>query len=275
VIAAAPPPQTPGEGDCASLLLPAPPIEHGFKLPGGRRAVLRDPYGGLVSRNRLFVQFTVKSPQREQLVDHVEWRLDGGAVAGNRGGAYSLLLQSTKLQAGAHSLTAHVVLRDGSAVDKSTDLNVTDCQRASFFGDVLTQRSAALSVGSGGPALRSLGFTAVKGVRTRLPRGRVVGGLSFFDGTYPLRAQAPKPLTLRAPRRGGVLLRQGSLKVTARPGKRDFLLVTGLPANTRGVRIELRGVLRPRRACPLRATVRATLVPAGGGAAALDSSERC
>jgi hypothetical protein len=275
VIAAVPPQQTPGQGECASLLLPAPPIEHAFKLPGGQRAVLRDPYGGVVSRNRLFVQFTVKSPQRDQLVDHVEWRLDGGALAGNRGGAYSLLLQSTKLQAGAHSLSAHVVLRDGSAVDKATDLNVTDCQRASFSADVLGRSGASLAVGSGGPALRSLGFTVVKGVRTRLPRGRVVGSLAFFDGTFPFRAQAPKPLTLRGPRRGGVLLRQGSLKVTARPGQRDFLIVTGLPANTRGVRIALRGVLRPSRTCPLRATVRATLVPAGGGAAALDSSERC
>jgi hypothetical protein len=237
--------------------------------------VLRDPYGGLVSRNGLFVQFTVKGPQRDQLVDHVEWRLDGAAIAGNRGGAYSLLLQSRKLQAGAHSLTAHVVLRDGSAVDKSSDLNVTDCQKAFFFSGVLGRRSASLSVGSGGPALRSLGFTVAKGVRARLPRGRVVGSLTFFDGTLPYRTQAPEPLTLRAPRRGGVLLRQGSLKVTARPGRRDFLIVTGLPANTSDVRIQLRGVLRASHTCPTHATVRATLVPAGGGAGALDSSERC
>jgi hypothetical protein len=272
VIAGAPPPQP---ATCASLLLPAPPIEHAFKLPGGRRAVLRDPYGGVVSRNRLFVQFTVKSARRDQLVDHVEWRLDGAAIAGNRGGRYSLLLQSTKLQAGAHSLTAHVAARDGSTVDKSIDLNVTDCQKATFGAELRDRRGAELSVGSGGPALRSLGFTAVRGVRTRLPRGRVVGSLAFVDGTLPFRAQAPKPLTLRAPRRGGVLLRQGSLKVTARPAKRDFLIVTGLPAKTTGVRIRLRGVVRMSRTCPTHATVRATLVPSGGGGAALDSSERC
>jgi hypothetical protein len=199
VIAQAPPP-------CPSLLLPGRPIEHAFKLPGGERAVLRDPYGGLVSRNRLFVQFTVKAADREKLLDHVEWSLDGTAVGGNRGGRYSLLLQSTKLQAGDHSLTAHVVERDGGAVDKSVDLRVTDCQPVTFFADLLRRSGATLSVGSGGPSLRGVGFTAVQGVRARIARrsrGRTAGTLTFFDGTFPYRAHAPQPLTLPVPRRRG------------------------------------------------------------------------
>jgi hypothetical protein len=284
VIAAVPPQQTPGAGDCSSLITPSRAIEHAFKLPGGQRAVLRDPYGGLVFRNRLFVQFSVKSgdsAQRSRLIDHVEWRLDGDATAlgRNGGGPYALRIPSTRLAAGEHSLTAHVALRDGSAVDKTTDLRVSDCQPVTFFGDVLGHRGATLSVGSGGPSLRGVGFTAVRGVRVTIPRaarGRTVGTLSFFDGTFPYRAQAPKALTLRAPRRGGVLLRRGSMTVTFRPGRRDFLLVTGLPANTRGVRLLLkRRVVRASRPCPVRTTVRATVLGADGGAAALDSGSRC
>lgn len=279
----APPQQTPGQGECASLITSGQAIEHAFKLPGGQRAVLRDPYGGLVFRNRLFVSFAVKSgdsAQRSRLIDHVEWSLDGDpAVVGrNRGGPYALQVPSTRFQAGEHSLTAHVILRDGTAVDKSSDLRVTDCQPVTFFGDVLGKRSATLSVGSGGPSLRSLGFSALKGVRAAVPRrarGRSAGTLSFFDGTFPYRLATPKPLTLRVPRRGGVLLHRGALKVTLRPGRRDFLLVTGLPASTRGVRIALRGLLRTSRPCPVSTTIRATVLGADGGAAAVDSGGRC
>jgi hypothetical protein len=115
--------------------------------------------------------------------------------------------------------------------------------------------------------VRGVGFTIAKGLRARIPRGRSAGTLSLSG--------APQALPLRAPKRGGVLLRRGALKVTLRAGRGDFLLVTGLPAGTSGVRVTLRGVLRKTRPCPVTATVRATLVGADGGAAALDSGGRC
>ena len=244
MIAQAPPP-------CSSLLLPGRPIEHAFKLPGrGRgRAVLRDPYGGLVTHRRRSVRFTVKGPG----LDHVDWQLDGGAVTGNRGGRLSLLVPSSSLQTGEHGLTAHVVLRDGGAVDKTIDLAVTDCAPASF-----TAGASALAVDSGGPALRGVAFAAGRGMRARIPRGQVAGTLALGGARF----------ALRAPRRGGVLLRRGSLRVVMRAGRGDFLAIAGLPPDTSAVRLTLRGVLR---GC---GTLRATLAVSGGGAAALDD-ERC
>src|SRR3954447_23725445 len=96
IVAAGPAPAaTPGEGPCAALTISGKPVEHAFKLPGGQRAALRDPYGGLIFRNRLFVSFAVRTAstaQRRKLIDHVEWRLDDDASAfpRNRGGAYAL-----------------------------------------------------------------------------------------------------------------------------------------------------------------------------------------
>jgi hypothetical protein len=242
VIAQAPPP-------CPSLLLPGRPIEHAFKLPGGGRAVLRDPYGGLVAHQRRSVRFTVKGAGLER----VDWQLDGAPVTGNRGGPLSLLVPSSSLQTGEHGLTAHVVLRDGGAVDETIDLRVTDCVPASF-----TAGASALAVDSGGPGLRGVGFAAGKGVRARIPRGHVAGALAL----------GAAKLTLRAPRRGGVLLRHGSLKVVMRAGRGPFLVITGLPPDTSAVRLTLRGVLR---GC---GTLRATLAASEGGAAALDD-KRC
>lgn len=231
---------------CESLLLPSRAIEHAIKLPGGRRALLRDPYGGLVPRKRRTVRFTVKG----QGIDHVDWQVDGAAVQGGR----SLLLPSASLQSGEHRLSAHVVLGDGAAADKTIDIRVTDCAPVSF-----TASPSALVVDSGGPDLRGVGLTAVKGVRARLPRGRAVGTLTLGGGPA---------LPLRAPRRGSVLLRRGTLKVALRAGHGDVLVVTGLPAGTSTVRLALRGVLR---GC---GTLRATMVAAEGGAAALDD-RRC
>lgn len=242
MIAQAPPP-------CPSLLLPSRPIEHAIRLPDGGRALLRDPYGGLVSHKRRSVRFTVKGAG----LDHVDWQLDGAPVAGNRGGPLALLVPSSSLQTGEHGLTAHVVLRDGGAADKTIDLRVTDCAPASF-----TATRSTLTVDSGGPGLRGVAFAAGKGLRARIPRGHGAGTLTLGMET----------LTLRAPRRGGVLARRGSLKVVMRAGHGDFLVVTGLPAGTGAVRLTLRGVLR---GC---GTLRATLAAAEGGAAALDD-RRC
>src|SRR4051794_26209895 len=85
----------PRPGACSALSISGKPTEHAFKLPGGERAALRDPYGGLIFRNRLFVSFAVRTAttaQRRSLVDHVEWLLDGNAstFGRNRGGAYAL-----------------------------------------------------------------------------------------------------------------------------------------------------------------------------------------
>jgi hypothetical protein len=286
VIAAPPPP-------CSALSIPGRAVEHRFALPGGRPAVLRDPHGGLIFRNRLFVSFSVRvgtPAQRKQLVDHVEWQLDADAapLRSNRGGAYALLLKSTRIPAGEHKLTAHVVLRDGRTKDETIDLAATDCQPVSFFGDVAvnkgTRAEALLRVGSGGPALRQVSFTAGQALRATVPaarRGRAAGTLSFFDGRFPLRLSAPKALTLRFPARAAgpnvVLLRHGALTVTLHPGRRRMLDVRGLPAHTTGVSLRLLpGVIAPPHGCPVRSTIVATLVATGhGGTATASAGDRC
>jgi len=281
---------TPGEGACAAFSVPGRAIEHPFELPGGQRALVRDPYGGLIFRNRLFVSFvvrTVDKAQREQVIDHVEWMLDGdpAPLARNRGGRYALLVPSTRFPAGQHQLTAHVVLRDGQALDEAIDVNATDCQPVTFFADIAVSRgrraAATLSVGSGGPPMRRVTFTALRGVRAAAPaalRGRAIGTLSFFDGTSVRQAVG---LTLRLPRRaaGGsvVVLRRGALRVTLHPGRRRLLDVNGLPDGTTGVRVRLApGIVAPRRGCPVRADLVATVLAGrGSGAAAVRSGVRC
>ncbi|HEY3021779.1 MAG TPA: hypothetical protein VGJ32_16390 [Solirubrobacteraceae bacterium] len=284
---------SPGEGECAALSVPGRAIEHPFVLPGGERAVLRDPYGGLVFRNRLFVSFVVKTvdkARRDQLVDHVEWRLDGDAtaLARNRGGRYALLLPSTGFPAGQHQLTAHVVLHDGQALDKTIDVNATDCQPVTLNADIAVNRGrrapVTLSVGSGGPPMRTVAFTALRGLRATAPaalRGRAAGTLSFFDGVSNPGAPRGPASTLRLPRRASgrivVLLRRRALRVTLHPGRRRLLDVSGLPEGTTGVRVRLAsGVVAPRRSCPVRADLVATVLGGrGSGAAAVRASVRC
>ena len=281
---------TPGEGECAAFSVPGRAIEHPFRLPGGQRALLRDPYGGLIFRNRLFVSFALKTAQREQVVDHVEWLLDGDGAPlnANRGGRYALQVPSTTFPAGQHQLTARVVMPDGQAVDKAIDVNATDCQPVTLRADIALRRGrrapATLSVGSGGPPMRSLAFTALRGLCARAPaglRGRVAGTLSFFDGTDTEGAPQGQPSTLRLPRRVAgrsvVLLRSGDLRVTLHPGGRRLLDVTGLPDGVTGVRVRLvGGVVAPRHGCPVRAALAATVI--GGrrsGAAAVRTRVGC
>jgi len=281
---------TPGQGACSTLQIPGRAVEHAFKLPGGQRAVLRDPYGGLIFRNRLFVSFVVKVADREALIDHVQWLLDGDATTlrRNQGGKFALKLQSTRFPAGAHKLTAHVFLRDGTTVDKTIDVSATDCQPVSFFGDVAvdkgTRATTTLSVGSGGPSMRAVNFNAVGQVRAAVPpssRGRKVGTLGFFDGTFPFRAQQPKALTLRMPARPAgrtiVLLRRGELRVVLHPGRKRMLELTGLPARTRGVNVRLAaGVIAPPHGCPVKSGIVATVIgTAHGGTAAVTSGSEC
>ena len=119
------------------------------------------------------------------------------------------------------------------------------------------------SVGSGGPALRGVGFTAVKGVRARISargRGRAAGTLSFFDGTFPFRARRRSRSRCACRAAAACCSASGSLKVTAAPGQ------ARLPGRHRpagrarsGVRFALRGVVRASRPCPVSATLRATL----------------
>src|SRR3954470_7926775 len=281
----------PGQGACSALSISGRPTEHAFELPGGERAVLRDPYGGLIFRNRRFVSFvvqTAKRGDRARLIDHVEWLYDGDArtLRNNRGGAYALQLPSTRFTAGSHKLTAHVVLKGGSTVDKTIPISATDCQPVTFFADLEVNKGrrarTLLRVGSGGPDLRSVSFIALRSLRATAPaaaRGRAVGTLSFVDGTFPYRAAPPKALTLHLPRRPGrtaVLLRRGKLRVTLRPRARRMLDVTGLPAQTTGIELRLaRGVIAPPRGCPVQSRIAATVVAVRGGTAAVRGGSSC
>src|SRR3954469_26049821 len=77
--AAAAGPQPP---DCP-LYAPRTAVEHPLVLPDGSKLVARDPYGGLLARNRLFFDFSVSNPGRGGApagVAQVTWALDGTVV---------------------------------------------------------------------------------------------------------------------------------------------------------------------------------------------------
>jgi hypothetical protein len=222
-------------------------------LPNGAKLVARDPYGGLLARNRLFFDFTVQKAGgggQPQGIAQVSWALDGTVVRTDPTAPYewkALSGSSKRMPAGDHQIAVSVTPTGGGApVSTTFALTATDCQPAgtfanldinlpgptSAFGSELDAWSAFES--DDGPTMRSVAFLGT-GVHARIPRaarGRAAGTLKTDTGrTYQLRV----------PRSGSTLLSRGKLRVVLHAGARRLLTVSGLPSGVHTVTLRLVG----------------------------------
>jgi hypothetical protein len=238
--------------DCP-LYVGRPAVDHPLLLPDGSRLVARDPYGGLLARNRLFFDFSVRDAEGRGVprgIAQVSWALDGRVVRVDPTPPYQSkgLSRSRRLPAGDHRITVTVTPRDGTPGSTTFALTATDCQPASALAVIddglpgrVRERGSLLHADSSyesaqGPTMRSVAFSSPS-VVARLPaaaRGRAAGRLRIYG---PGR----RTFTLRTPRAGTVLLLRGALRVGLHPGARRFLTVGGLPPSTRQIDVELVG----------------------------------
>jgi hypothetical protein len=235
------------------LYAPRNAFEHPIVLPSGATVVARDPYGGLLPRNRLFFDFGLRKRSgagAPRGIAEVTWALDGRIVRTDPRPPYEwkgLSSSDSRMPAGDHQITVSVVPVGGSPVSTTFPLTATDCQPASAFvqiderlgphgrrGSQLDATSAFES--DDGPTMTSVAFSG-SGFAARLPRalrGRDAGTLTI-DGN------ARRSFRMKVPRSGTTLLRSGSLRVTVRPGARRFLTVAGLPDGVHHVSLRLNG----------------------------------
>lgn len=244
------------------LLKPAKPLAGRpiVTLPGGVRARVNLPGDGVMSRNRLFFALSVSRVGGGSLakeIEKVSWALDGTVkrVDDRAPFAWSRLSGSRQMPAGDHTLTVTITpARGGTPIVVERPLGATDCQPPyasvliGFGSDSMLSASSVFESDTG-PTMRSVAFLS-RTVTIRTParlRGRIFGELRYG----PNSGMWSRRLTLRLPRRGGVLGRRGTLRVTLVPGRRAFLRVGGLPAGTRGVAVKLGpvgdAVLGPQR----------------------------
>jgi hypothetical protein len=254
---------------------------------------LRDPYGGQVSRNRLFVSFRLQYPTdaARSAVGAVQWLVDGAAPARNASGRKDQLsFQSTRLAAGPHVITAIVTpAAGGPPVQAQITIQATDCQLASLFPDVVngkTVQPVTLAISGGGPPLEALTISAT-GLRASVPSsllGRKVGTLRLRSVDGPDLDATLRSYTLRAPRSVAgtsiTLLRRGSLVVKLRRAASGRLLsITGLPSIAQGVTVTTASrVISVTKACPVP-SITARLTGETGSPVAVQSgieiSENC
>jgi hypothetical protein len=253
--AAAAGPQPP---DCP-LLAPRGAVDHPLTLPDGTKVVARDPYGGLLSRNRLFFDFSVRKPVAGGApggVAEVTWALDGTVVRTDPKPAYEwkgVSGSNRRMPAGDHQITVSVApVGGGTPATTTFAITATDCQPATAFASIDeslgggkhpvggSQLDASSSFESAdGPTMTSVAFSGT-GFATRVPRssrGRDAGTLTVSSGDRG----TGRSYRLRVPRGGTTLLRRGGLHVVLHPGARRFLTVTGLPAGIRTASVRLVG----------------------------------
>lgn len=227
--------------DCP-LWAPHATVEHAIP---GTNLTARDPYGGLLGRNRLFFSFSVRGAAADLAnVASVSWALDGTVVRTDPTLPFQWSGQSgssKRMPAGDHTITVTVTPKSGGAASTSFKLTATDCQPAGFFAEVPKTRGpstfgfeSAIERG-GGRDLDSVAITATTNVKASLPRakrGKAIGSLALVGEngrtikTYTLKGAAT------------ALKRDG---VTARftPGAKRFLRITGLPSGVKVVNVKL------------------------------------
>jgi hypothetical protein len=223
--------------DC-QLSAPRAAVEHPI---AGTELVARDPYGGLLPRNRLFFDFSVRGAATG--VAKVTWALDGKIVREDPTAPFAwkgLSGSSTRMPLGDHTITVTVVPSIGTPASTEFALTATDCQPVTFNAEVAQRRGPASLVWasafeSSGEPLTGVAATATKNVTASLPaslRGRAIGTLRIGSKSYALKGAK-------------TALSRGKLKVTYTPGAKSFLKVAGLPAKTQGVTIKLKpGLLK-------------------------------
>jgi hypothetical protein len=246
--AAAAPAAGPQPPDC-TLYAARGAVERPLTLPDGSKVVARDPYGGLLARNRLFFDFSLSKPNRGGApagVAQVSWALDGTVVRTDDKAPYEwkgLSGSDRRMPAGDHQITVSVTPAGGGApVSTTFALTATDCQPASTFSEIGARASSLMAAsafeGGEGPAMRSLGFIG-SGMSARIPassRGRAAGKLRVDAG-----GPSGRSYKLRVPRAGSTLLRHGSLRVVLHAGAKRFLTITGLPSGVKEATVTLDG----------------------------------
>ena len=200
----------------------------------------RDPYGGLLPRNRLFFDFSVRGAATG--VAKVTWAMDGKVVREDPTAPFEwkgLSGSPTRMPLGDHTITVTVVPASGTPASTEFALTATDCQPATFNAEVAKRRGPATLVWasafeSSGEPLTGVAATATKNVTASLPaslRGRAIGTLQVGSKSYTLKGAT-------------TALSRGKLKVSFAPGAKRFLKVSGLPAKAQGITIKLKpGVL--------------------------------
>jgi hypothetical protein len=218
---------------CAAIVVPGRAIELPVQVAPGLMVRVRDPYGGVIARNRLFVAFSVRYASRADRarVASVTWTLDGRPPRRDEGGRDQLLAPSTMYAAGRHVVGVRIApVGGGAPVEAELQVIATDCRLGSLTRLPDPRGGLAVDVASGGPALRAIELTPGSG-RFGAPRGGRLGTATALPGGRK------RPLRAAALSRGGRTLR-----------------ITGLPPGTTGVRVRLAaGVVAAGHRCALSA----------------------
>jgi hypothetical protein len=229
---AAPAPQP----SCSAVLAPRAPIELPVRVASGLTVRVRDPYGGLFTRSRLFVAFSVRYPREADRarVASVTWTLDGAPPRRDEGGRDQLLAPSTMYSAGTHVIGVRIAPAGGGApVEAQLQVTATNCRLASLAARRTPRGTLALDVDSGGPALGAIEVVPGGRARFAVPRGGRVGTVTELPGG---RRRA----------------------VTARglDSRRRTLRIGGIAAGTTGLRLRLDRRAAPHgRACAISVTL--------------------
>jgi hypothetical protein len=212
----------------------------------GTNLVARDPYGGLLARNRLFFDFTVRGAKADLAgVASVSWALDGTVVRTDPTAPFEWKGQSgssKRMPAGDHTVTVTVTPSGGGApASTSFALTATDCQPAGFTAFLPKGRGASTYTfesaieGGDGPDLTGVSLTRAANVAVALPRalrGRAIGTLKVLGAT----GRTIKTYTLKG---DATALSSGRVRARFAPGAQRFLTVTGLPAGAKAVDLKL------------------------------------
>jgi hypothetical protein len=263
----------PAGASAADCTLRSPAAGTGHAIPG-TRLVARDPYSGMLSRNRLFFDFSVRGPAADLgAVAKVQWSMDGTVVREDPKAPFEWKGQSgssTRMPAGDHQITVTMTPKAGDAASVSFPLTATDCQTVAFTAEVprrsgpatLSWQSALESYD--GEPLTSVSATATRNVAVALParrRGKAIGTLKVTGAS----AGQTKTYTLKG---APTALSRGALKVRLVPGAKGFLKVTGLPAGTQAVSVRLASGVVHLRAPKAPFALTGGLTAASGSASA-------
>jgi hypothetical protein len=237
------PPPDPG---CDAIVAPRRAIELPVQVAPGLTVRVRDPYGGLIARNRLFVALSIRyaRPADRARVASVTWLLDGQVPRRDEGGRDQLLAPSKMYAPGPHVISVRIAPAGGGApVEAELQVTATDCQLASIIPGVARPGAMTLDVSSGGPGLQAIELVPARG-RFTVPRGGRLGTATIGGHTRVLRA-------------GALDRRHRTLRI----GR--------LPKGTTGVLVHLDRGVAPGRACAIGATLE------GGAGAPVRVAARC
>jgi hypothetical protein len=223
------PPPDPG---CDALVAPRPAIELPVQVAPGLTVRVRDPYGGLIARNRLFVAFSIRyaRPADRARVASVTWLLDGQPPRRDEGGRDQLLAPSKMYAPGRHVIGVRIVpAGGGTPVEAELQVVATDCRLASITPRAARPGAMTLDVDTGGPDLRAIELVPGRGRFTVPPDGRL--GTATAGG------------------------RARTLRASSVDAERRTLRIAGLPPGTTTVRLRLRRGVAPGKASRMAATL--------------------